>query len=417
MVGHGRWYAGAIERAAFAAVFAMVIISTAGALAAHQDPGDLDPSFGHRGKVRTGFGPRAFESARSVVIGKQGRIVAAGQRPFAVARYKPSGRLDGSFSKDGKVKTKFGSKFSGANAVTIMGHGKVVAAGGATSRKAHPQQQRRLAIARYKPNGHLDHSFSHDGKVVLNLGGGSATETVYAVAIDSQGRTVLGGAVPVAGDERGALVRLKQNGKLDRSFANGGVVDMAQGTVSSLAIDSQGRIVVGAGQSLLRYEPNGQPDTAFGAGGTAALNLSASSLALDSGGRIVVTGPRGKSSSFAVERFTRLGNPDMSFGNGGTATISFHRKSGARSVAIDSKKRIVVFGHVLKSEKCCQFATARFRPNGAPDLSFGHKGQVETKFGGKITLDAPGGVAIDDRDRIVAAGGARHGFALVRYIG
>src|SRR5215207_9536702 len=59
------------------------------------------------------------DAAHSVDIGLRGRIVVAGGQPFAVARYKQRGHLDDSFSQNGKVKTDFGAPRSSAQAVAI----------------------------------------------------------------------------------------------------------------------------------------------------------------------------------------------------------------------------------------------------------------------------------------------------------
>jgi uncharacterized delta-60 repeat protein len=377
-------------------------------------PGDLDPSFGHHGKVLTGF----KKSANAVAIGGQGRIVAAGSSPFAVMRYRPNGRLDDSFSGDGKVKTKFGGKATAANAVAIGDHGKVVAAGGTTR-----HLKSRIAVAQYKSNGHLDDSFSHNGKVTLGLGPGTRTETAHGVAIGSNGRIVVAGEAPKEdhGPSRVVLARFKDNGRLDRSFSENGIVKGGRGAGLSLAIDSANRITISAGDHLLRYNANGRLDRSFGTDGTASLSFIASSVALDTSGRIAAAGTRfgadAYDSEFALARFKGNGRPDPSFGTGGEVATGFSQGGGAVSVAIDSRKRVVAFGYAYKAGKCCQFAVVRYKPNGDRDRSFGNGGKVRTGFRGRPVNVQPGGVATDRQDRIVAAGGARQGFALVRYIG
>jgi uncharacterized delta-60 repeat protein len=395
---------------------AVTVASTRGV--SSPSPGALDPSFGKRGKVTTRIGrPPGFVRAESVAIGpRRGRIVAAGEQPFIVARYRRDGRLDDSFAKDGIVKTRFGTKHSGAHGVAITGHGEVVAVGGSTSLQRHRRAQRRFAIALYKPNGDLDRSFSHDGKLQLNLGQGTKTEAASAVVLDSKGRIVVGGLAPKHDDEHGVIVRLGKNGRLDHSFGSRGVLDTGPRIVSSLAIDSRGRIVVGAGGEVQRYAPNGALDHSFGSGGTVPVSSYTPSVAIDSGERIVVTGPT-RSRNFLVDRYTPTGRPDMSFGNDGTTMTRFAGRSGAYSVAIDSKTRVVAFGYVMKNGFCCQFATARYQPDGDPDPSFGNNGKVRTKFGGRRVEVNPSAVATDARDRILGAGGAKHGFAFVRYIG
>jgi hypothetical protein len=87
-------------------------------------PGDLDPSFGHDGCVRTRID--GHDRASGVTVDSKGRIVAAGSAgdgsQFGVARYRRSGRLDHSFSQDGKVTTDFtgpGIVFDWAKSVAV----------------------------------------------------------------------------------------------------------------------------------------------------------------------------------------------------------------------------------------------------------------------------------------------------------
>jgi uncharacterized delta-60 repeat protein len=84
------------------------------ALARYTSDGTLDQSFGRDGKVLTHFvGQQRKPSssiAQAVVIQTDGKIVLAGLGngyDFALARYTPSGRLDGSFGRGGKVLTDF----------------------------------------------------------------------------------------------------------------------------------------------------------------------------------------------------------------------------------------------------------------------------------------------------------------------
>src|SRR5437899_2102 len=69
--------------------------------------GQLDPTFGVGGKVLTDIGMsiESIESARSVALQPDGKIVAAGSTgeggsgfgDFVLARYNPNGSLDTSF--------------------------------------------------------------------------------------------------------------------------------------------------------------------------------------------------------------------------------------------------------------------------------------------------------------------------------
>jgi hypothetical protein len=84
--------------------------------------------------------------ARSVAIDSRGRIVAAGG-PFLVARYRSTGRLDRSFSGNGRLITR-APQFDLAEAVGIDSRDRIVAAGyGRFPTGGHRDQD--FAVARY----------------------------------------------------------------------------------------------------------------------------------------------------------------------------------------------------------------------------------------------------------------------------
>ncbi len=105
------------------------------------------------------------------------------------------GTLDATFDGEtgvngnGFIRTDFGnaSGHDQALGVAIQSDGKIVAVGYAFNGTNND-----LAITRYNSNGSLDTTFSVDGKATYNFGF-SGTEIAAAVAIDSQGRILVGG--------------------------------------------------------------------------------------------------------------------------------------------------------------------------------------------------------------------------------
>ena len=425
-----------------AAVICVAIVASGAAVALGSGgAGSLDRSFGDHGKVltrfkhrhgRTSFGhPNLVPRAYSVLVDSKNRVVAVGtaDEKFALARYKPSGRLDHSFSGNGKVTTQVSARqkkknrLSRAYAGAIDSHGRIVAAGLAVAQLTGD----RIALARYKPNGHLDRSFGDHGEVRTLIGSKYGGDWARAVTIDPHGRIVVAGTGP--GDSW-ILARYKPNGKLDRSFGGGGSITTPftdyDGALS-IAIDSQGRIVAGGfakrDLALARYEPNGKLDPSFGDGGKVRTNFpglaSANSIAIDSQGRIVATVDSrepDKVRRFTVARYSEDGSLDGSFGNGGVVTTDFPDRSVAQDVAIDKSGRIVVAGRA-SSPGHRKFALARYLPDGELDPAFSHDGETITTFGSAKEVQAANGVAVDRTGRIVAAGYARGKFALARYLG
>ena len=78
--------------------------------------GDLDPTFGSNGRVKTDF-DRTNDIGYGMAIQPDGKVIVAGISfvgnsaeggDFAVARYNANGTLDNSFGVGGKVATDFG---------------------------------------------------------------------------------------------------------------------------------------------------------------------------------------------------------------------------------------------------------------------------------------------------------------------
>jgi uncharacterized delta-60 repeat protein len=166
------------------------------ALARYNPNGSLDPTFSGDGKQTTNFG--RFDGAGAMAIQPDGKIVAAGgalDGDFGLARYKPNGALDPTFSGDGMQTTDFGGGFDGARGVALQGDGKIVAAGCACPNDVNARD---FALARYNPNGALDPTFSGDGKLTTDFG--ASDDAADAVALQTDGKIVAVGHGGPGGD-------------------------------------------------------------------------------------------------------------------------------------------------------------------------------------------------------------------------
>ena len=417
------------------------VLPTATAVAGTSRAGALDRTFGGNGLVRTQF-DRGNSRAHSLAIGHRHRIVVAGTAGdrFALARYKPNGRPDHSFSGDGSASTGFPQSDAEGHAVTIGHEGSVVVAG-SVCRRHGPC---RFGVAKYKSDGRLDRSFGRHGKERIGFES-REDSSANAVAIDPKGRVLIGGTSCDQSACDFALVRLRRNGELDHAFGDGGRVltsfgneggDPVSGRASSMAVDPRGRIVLGGSTcvpaqtsegecfesdwqpALAKYQPNGDPDLSFGEGGQALYRLRSleviHAIALYRGGRIVAVGGT-SGNGWAVARFGVSGGLDPSFGNDGQVGTGFPGSVGgadANAVAIDSRNRIIVAGRYG-----FRFALARYRPNGTLNRSFGRNGRVVKDFGSAERSASCKAVAIDSHKRPVVAGFAKRSFAVARLLG
>jgi uncharacterized delta-60 repeat protein len=384
---------------------ALLVPAVAGAAA----PGGFDRSLGGDGKVRTSFCYHGGHFA-SVAIDSHHRIVTAGSG--CLVRTLPSGRADNAFNRANWI----------SNRTLAFDRDRIVVAGDYARHKV-------FALARNKSDGHVDHSFDRD-EATTDFGDPHASANW--VTVDSSRRPVaVGYTQSDAGDADFALARFKWDGTLDPSFGAGGKVTTDFGTdgdyANSMAIDAQGRIVVGGGGppasrcgsctgsapgfELARYEPDGTLDPSFGAGGKVTTHFGArsglNSIAIDRRGRIVAAGAAANH-AFALARYRPSGNLDRSFSNDGKVTGPLRNADGAGFVGIDSRRRIVVVG----GGGVTSFLIARYKPNGSLDRSFGRDGKVKTDSAASSVWSA----AIDSRDRIVVAAGHATG-VLARFIG
>jgi uncharacterized delta-60 repeat protein len=262
-------------------------------LARYQPDGSLDPGFGEGGIVHTPFGLVWGARAYDVSIGPDGRIVAAGfvqkggdgqdSSHFAVARYLPDGRLDTSFSRDGRTTVDFGYGNDVAYAVAHQRSGRIVVAGQGS--RNHNRTEEDFAVARFRGNGRLDRSFSGDGRRTVNFGG-RRFDVAYGLAVT--GRSIVATGSTAVSAERPpsvALTRLTWSGGLARGFGRRRVLPgPAGGTGRAVLAEPSGRILVGgraysdssrdaSDWALLRFGRGGRLDRSFGGDGIAVTDF------------------------------------------------------------------------------------------------------------------------------------------------
>ena len=263
--------------------------------------GTLDSSFGSNGRAAIKL--EGDNTSSAVAIQPDGKIVVAGSaivnnywHGFALARYNANGTIDSSFGSNGISRELTGDCDGFGKAVAIQPDGKIVLAG-YTSCVSNPHP----VILRYNSHGHLDSSFSGTGKIVANLDYALG----YAVAIQKDGKIVVGGDINIYGNE-GLLLRYLQNGELDSSFGTNGETHSLIGNnynnrFESFALQVNGAIVVLATSAdgfrphdfgLIRFLPGGQVDLSFGTNGTVLTDIQNAKTMLP---RSVQSGKTGKS--------------------------------------------------------------------------------------------------------------------------
>ena len=137
---------------------------------------------------------------------------------------------------------------------------------------------------------------------------------VDAIAVQADGRVVVGGAFTAYdGTSRPRIARLNADGTLDASFAPGTGFD---GTVESLALQADGRIVVGGaftaydGTSrprIARVNADGTLDTSFDPG--SGFNAAVNTIAVQPDGNVLAGGAFTQLAGAVAPRMARLVGP------------------------------------------------------------------------------------------------------------
>ena len=217
------------------------------AVVRYNSDGSLDTTFNDTGKATTSIST-TNDSCYGLALQGNGKIVVAGSAviagsvDFAVVRYNADGSLDTTFNGTGKVTTPVGSSSDYATDVVLQSDGKIVLTGVAFNGSNDD-----IALARYNANGSLDTTFNGTGKVITTLGA-STHEEGECVAMQNDGKILVGGWYYGAGNNDFALVRYNANGSLDTTFNGTGKVTTAVGTgndyCQGLAVQTDGKILL-----------------------------------------------------------------------------------------------------------------------------------------------------------------------------
>ncbi len=432
-----------MRRQATSSFIAGLLLVLGTASAARSAPGDLDPTFGGDGVVRTHLS-HTEDDGYTVAIQPDGKIVVAGEADvgsrntrMAIARYDSDGSLDTSFGGgDGKVTIDFTQANDFAYAVRIQADGKIVLAGAA----GYFKPDSRFALARLMPDGSLDPTFGGDGKVTTNVT--PSYDYANGMALQPNGKIVLVGSIS-AGPSNGKIgvLRYRSNGTLDPKFGGDGIVrvDPTRTYDDGLAvgIEADGQIIVAGGAGFdgpnerfvaAALTRDGSLDPTFGGDGMVFTDVTPEAdvpfgLAIQGDGNIVVAGggALGNKSDpkFALVRYQRDGSLDPTFKGDGTVITNFTPgDDGAYSMAIDPDGNIVAAGLAGNNTPRPRFAVARYLTDGTLDGTFGGDGKVTTDITPRF--DSAWGVAVQTDGSIVCSGvagsgGSHASLAVVRY--
>jgi uncharacterized delta-60 repeat protein len=327
-------------------------------------------------------------------------------------------RLDRTFGGGrGFVTTSIAGTSSVAYGAIVVPGGDIVIAGQASP----PSGNGQVVVARYLPNGRLDRTFASGGIFQSTLPTADAPFIANAIARDRRtGKLVVAGGY---GQGSILVIRLTADGRLDRTFGaqhSGFATVAVGGTANSLAIERDGRILVGGSNANVPGRPfvvagftrAGVLDRPFGRRGVAQVrfwNARAAAgtnvgtlVSMPDGGVIAAahidyiggtghnTGGHGAAGVF---RLTRRGLPIRAFGTRGHALITFFNRARVPqswypcATTVDGRGRITVTGGGSSNGNVLY--TARLTASRILDRAYGSAGNgrvMTPRIGGQGIL-------------------------------
>jgi uncharacterized delta-60 repeat protein len=371
-------------------IAAGVNVAAAGA-AAKDRPGALDPTFGKGGvaiarsaaeTAPSEFTDAAVASDGDLIVEMRREVIGEGRRREIEAR-TPSGALDPSFGKGGKLTVE-----SGAGIVTLADGDILIGAdkcGGALS-----------SVIEVDARGNPVASFGKDGC-------GAPTKVgVNQIALDAKGRILLLGTAtycPPCGKDaiasaEAVVTRMLPDGSLDPSFGNGGVVGthaddhleeaeylQASYQPEAMAATPDGGVLITKGGAVIALDEAGAIDSAYGEGGVATVPGHAGPIAVQSDGSAFVLSFEYGDKTMTVNKLTPGGADDPTFGTDGAAELPFESDGNVETdpIATAPGGGVYVGAGIFPGEECerpCEETPAltRFTATGQPDPGFGTAG-------------------------------------------
>ncbi len=206
------------------------------AVARYGRAGRLVPTYGLGGIATVDLG--ASDHLAAITAARDGRIIAVGSsaaadhQSIAVARLTPTGILDRSYGKAGRVQFRPGGPYALAGSVTRVGEGVLIAGG------VNDASGQASFLARLDAHGRLLPGFGLKG--VLRLDAPGVPDSAGLPVVMSDG-TVAFARMVGDGPFAGLLQRVQSDtGAPVASFGSGGTVDLGASRVEDLLADGPG---------------------------------------------------------------------------------------------------------------------------------------------------------------------------------
>ena len=230
----------------------------------------------------------------------------------------------------------------------------------------------------------------------------------------------------------------QEDGTLDATFNNGGIVTTPMGTANAqctaMAIQADGKILLtGSAHNgnnndfgIIRYLEDGTLDTDFNMTGKLQIDFNGEEdfpngiVVRPSDKKIIVGGYtfNGSGFDFAIVQYLEDGTPDPAFGNNGKVTSPLGTTTFCEALALQDDGKIVAAGYSFQSNN--EFVVIRYLEDGTPDDTFSDDGFIITPVGNSSAVVRC--MLMQPDDKILVAGQAlneltfRWEAAIARYL-
>jgi len=312
----------------------------------------------------------AFNSTvESIAIQSDGKLVIGGGfTTFNGTTVNRIVRLNSDGTRDTTFTTNIGTGFSSnVSALAVQSDGKLVIGGGFATFNGTTVNR----IVRLNSDGTRDTAFTTNTGTAFG-------SNVESLAVQSDGKIICGGSFTAFNNTTvNRIVRLNSDGTRDTSFTTNTGTGF-NSTVNSLAVQSDGKIVCGGFFStfngtevnfIARLNSDGTRDTTFTTNNGTGFNSTVTSIAIQSDGKIVCGGGFTTFNSVTVNFIARLnsdGTRDTTF----TTNTGTGFNSTVTSIAIQSDGKIVCGGYFTTFNGTTVNHIARLNSDGTLDTTF-----------------------------------------------
>jgi uncharacterized delta-60 repeat protein len=343
-----------------------------------QVDGQIDSTFGNNGLSISNF-PHFVQSS-SLNIDNQNRIITAGSASigndydFGATRFNANGLIDSSFSSFGNFIYNSGIK-DFCNAISIQSDNKIILGGYSLYDDNINDSYTEFKFIRLKENGQLDSTFNDSGIVKLRYM--NVNTGALAMALQSDGKIIAVGNYIDGNSIRFGVIRILTDGRIDSTFADNGLMIIE---LSSSAIDDR--------PTCIKIQNDNK------------ILIGGYSYGTPNQGRI-----------FCLIRINSNGTLDSTFGINGIikTDIIGYPNDYASSLEIQNDGKIILAGSSFNSKI---MAICRYEMDGTLDNTFGNLGidTLDISSGNDVIKD----ITIQSDGKIIIAGIVNNAACLIR---